>query len=281
MTPPAIAKLGTADRIDALDHANGTLLAVGSDGQFLIWRQDEDGWLAVDAPRGGARWAAALSPDGAGVYVSDGSLVQLAPIRKHLRALRPFVEAPGRVRRLLWSPRGDVLVVDSEGGILGLDWSGRELWRRPMAGPLAWHPSGDRLLVGGPTGATWVDGATGVDQQGLDLGLEPQVLAVGTTGLVAFAVSGEGRGRVQILGADMVEEVEIGSIHALAWSPDGRSLAAACSDGDAIVWERGGRLAHRVRTPQQGLSALAWLDDQRLAVAGRGDGPAVVIFTLG
>ena len=238
---PTVA-LGTASRITALAYAGGTLLAAGPD-DFLIWRQDPAGWDPVEAPQGVPRLAAALTPDGAGVYVSEGSAVLTAPIRKHLRRLTPFFDAPTPVRQLAWSPGGETLLVLCDTQLAAVDWTGRARWTAEPAAWVAWAPDGLRFLAasgaarGAASGAArWCDGASGAS-------LEPA--------------------------PTLVHPLP----RAIAFSPRGGSLAQA-TGAELVVSRPDGTDARTWRGAFATIDQLAWLDERTLAVAGTG-GPAV------
>lgn len=280
--------LGAAYQISALDYAGGTLLATGSGGEFFLWRRDEDGWVAVDEVRfGGARWAAALSPDGAGVYVSDGALVQAAPIRKRLRALSTFFTAPDQVRDLAWSPGGETLFVTTGGPSVALDWTGSPRWETGAVGPSAWAPDG-AVVVGMESGVGWLDEATGEVRRSLELGACPEALAVSARGVPAVSWGGGVDGtpvKVRIVGTGGSVECDVSGLRevkALAWSPGGRWLAAACVGGDVAVWHADGRRARSWRGRHESMGQVVWLDERTVAAAGRDvdRGPAVVLFAV-
>lgn len=272
--------LGAASRVHALDHANGTLLAVADGGRILLWRRDEAGWLVLDTPEGGDRHAAALSPDGAGVYVGEGTRVLSAPIRKHLRAFRTFFGADAPVSWLRWSPRGDVLLVGSGEQTSALDWSGRTLWTRQTPGPVAWDPGGGRLAAATQGGLQWLDGATGAELDRLELDPTPSVFALGpvvATADAALLTLHSPSGRLE------VDPPPPAPVRALALSPGADSVAAACADGTCVAWDLQGRPRCSVRTPLASLEHVVWLDPGVLAVAGIAAdvGPAVVLLDLG
>jgi len=278
--------LGTAYQIAALDFAGGTLLASGSGGELLLWRWDERSgqWVDVDgAPQSGRRWAAGLTPDGAGVYVSDGNTVQTAPIRKRLRALSTFYESPDQVRALRWSPDGSTLLVETWGPMVALDWTGAVRWRTELAGPAAWTPDG-RLVAATEDGIAWLDGATGAELERRALGAEPGAVAV-TAGAVAVVLGGGWSERpleVVVVGEGAMDVGGLQRINALAFSPSGDRLAAACGGGELVVWNRAGDRLFEGRGRHESLGQVSWIDARQVIAAGRDvdRGAAVVGFAL-
>lgn len=278
--------LGRAYQIAAMDFAGGTLLASGSGGELLIWRWDERGeeWVAVEgAPQRGARWAAGLTPDGAGVYVSDGHTVQTAPIRKRLRTLTTFYESLDQVRCLRWSPDGGTLLVQTWGPTVALDWTGAVRWRSELAGPGAWTPDG-AVVVGTDDGLVWLEG--GEEAARRTLGAEPVAVAA-TRDAVAVSTGGGWSKKpveVVILGESSVA-MDCGGlpeVRALAFSPNGALLAGACGGGEVAVWSRAGDRLFAGRGRHEALGQVAWIDDATFVAAGRDvdRGPAVVAFTV-
>ncbi|MCO4768868.1 MAG: DUF4303 domain-containing protein [Deltaproteobacteria bacterium] len=279
--------LGSAYQISALDYAGGTLLATGSGGEFFVWRRDQEGWVAVDdVPSGGARWAAALTPDGAGVYASDGNTIQTAPIRKRLRGLRDFHVAPNQVRCMAWSPGGGTLFVGTWGPSLALDWTGAIRWETGAVGPIAWA-SDEVLAVGTDDGVDWLDGATGEVRRRMQTGGCPGALAVsGESAAVAWGGGFDGTPvSLQIIRDGDAVPCDVGGLRevkALAWSPDGQWLAAACFGGDVAVWHPDGRRARSWRGRHESMGQVVWVDERTVAAAGRDvdRGSAVVMFRM-
>ena len=239
-----IARLGPPMAVHSLAYAGGTLIAGGRDGDVLIWRRDPAGWDPVEAPAGSGPRAVALTPDGAGVYVSEGPVVQTAPIRKHLRRLRPFFEAPAPVRALAWSPGGETLVVQAGDRVHALDWTGREQWSQVATG-FSWHPGGQRVLLA-TDGLAWFERQTGVRQG--PMGPVPAVFCVTFDGRIATADAG------QVLAA---------SPTGLAVGGDGLTVRGA--EG---TWAVQARVDH-----------VVWTGPRELAVAGGGDS-AITTFML-
>ena len=238
------ARLGPSMAVHSLAYAGGTLIAGGREGDVLIWRRDPAGWDPVEAPAGSGPRAVALTPDGAGVYVSEGPIVQTAPIRKHLRRLRTFFEAPAPVRALAWSPGGETLVVQAGDRVHALDWTGREQWSQVASG-FSWHPEDHRVLLA-TDALTWFDGRTGARAE-----------SVGRPSAV-FCVTFDGR----------IATADVGQ--ALAASPTGLAVGGdnLTVRGDGGTWAVEARVDH-----------VVWTGPRELAVAGGGDS-AVTTFML-
>jgi RNA polymerase sigma factor (sigma-70 family) len=237
----------------------------------------------------------AVSPDGKTVYAS-GSL--FAPGGKG-EAARGVVtwkdvnkDAPPQVAvsadppesPILLSPDGKQLinlagraVEVSEVGSGKLVWSSRfgDNAGRPTA--LAFHPSEGNVVVGG-TGGGYVglDASNGrtmfsVTKLGLDVGAvtvspDGEFTAVGGSRLA------EGRALI-VLGKDTPADAvaEKVSIHGLAFSPDGKHLLAACSDGEVRVFEpKTGKQVTSAKEHKGDVFGVAFSPDgKRLLTVGR------------
>jgi WD40 repeat protein len=149
----------------------------------------------------------------------------------------------GTLRAMAFSPDGKMLAT----GDLQLNIHFWDLEARKEAGKLkieatftdrlslAFSPDGKTLAVGGALNADWPQGIPSTDPYGivpvLDKGYPVQLLDV---------PSGKQSARLDGLQS---------RIRSLAWSPDGKTLAAASSDGRIALWD--------VNTKQERLSFLA------------------------
>ena len=161
------------------------------------------------------------------------------------------------------------LSASSPMGVLGQGWSA-------MVGDYAisggWSRRGEALVVGDAEGGVYSfdgeSGATGWERPGVH---EGGVLAVAVhpSGAV-FATAGQD-GRVIIWDAAEGQEnraIDLGSswVENLAWSPDGRWLAASCSR-KVHTYDTDGAEVWRSEDHPSTVSAIAWSGDRELATA--------------
>ena len=161
------------------------------------------------------------------------------------------------------------LNVDSPKGVLRLGWSS-------MVGDYAiaggWTPRGEALVVGDAAGGVYAfDGKTGATiwaQRGVHEGgvlavamhpNRPAFATAGQDGRVLVWSAAEGRVSLAIdVGNDWVEHV--------AWSPDGKWLAASCSRQVHAYGADGVRIWRSHDQPST-VSAIAWSGTEELATA--------------
>ena len=243
--------------------------------------------------------AANFSPDGDDVVTSgrDGS-VRVWQVRGAAEAV-PVLRAGGRVALLDWSPDGArLLVARSDGAVLLLRPDGR---RTPLAGPgprPLWLSAGARELHAirdDGVHLRWTaDGGP----------LTRETLAPAAPVLVAAALD-PSRTRAALASADALWLLSpgtgerqplrghVGTLFALAFSPDGRALLTGASDRSARLWpltdlspgpgeprvlspHSGGVTAVAVRPDGAAVATASWDKRARIWPAAGGD-PLVLV----
>jgi Tol biopolymer transport system component len=144
------------------------------------------------------------SPDGrhiAYTHVTVGGEVE--PVW-HMKLMVARADGTGTARELLrgawfpaWSPRGDLIAVDSGGlVVVSPEGSGRRILTKDLGGPFAWSPDGTRFAF------------------------------IGDLPSRIFVIGADGRGSTPL--------AEVGAGDELAWSPDGRRLAWLAFRGQRV-----------------------------------------------
>lgn len=203
----------------------------------------------------------------------------------------------GKIRGLAWAPDGKTLAV----GASARAGSAAQLWDvsagrpvAPLPGPpgqvyqMAWSPDG-RLL------------AAGVDDNTVrvwDMQTRSLVQTFQGTGLIVFGVAWSAHGE-RLAASNSDGSVQIWeratwrsqaiwnspsatgqftggryrtAAYTVAWSPDGRLLAATRYDGYVRLWDgRSGKLLHLLSTSNQP-NAVSWSPDGRLLASASDDG---------
>jgi WD40 repeat protein len=234
------------------------------------------------SPAGQETAALAWSPDGklfAGIGVGEQGKWTLWDTHTGRRRAEYPVTDPFGEKSVAWSPDGRSLAVCN--GLDAVIWDPATGTRRTtlpkVRGPLIWDQNGRTLAAGSAyfplhTAVLW-NGTT----------FEPRVyLSPRTAPVLSGSVrwSRDGRrlafGSIEGAGAAAsVWNVSVGkqiaaffddSVNALAWSPDGETLAAATGDFVTLLWDVHTATV-RARLPEGG-RLLAWSrDSQRLATA--------------
>jgi WD40 repeat protein/serine/threonine protein kinase len=251
------------------------------------------------AARAAAVWGAAFSPDGQLVYLGDDRRLRSWDLqhRREAHALAlPYADKSWRVG--LSPDTRTVAVATGDGTVRLLDRaSGREhhVLRAAAPGPvsLTFLPDGKTLLTrarDGP-GKTW-DVATGRELETVPA-LPPDLAGVRSGRPRPSALSPDGKtlavargqaGRVVTLldwrtGARLVESPRHPtSVHALAWSPDGKVLATGDSAGRVVLWEVPAMkpLGKALHSTSSYMVALAFSPDGGRLAAGSDHGLVVV-----
>ena len=270
---------------------NGKISALRkSVGQVALW--DLTTRLPMTGPTNAATGTLALSPSGSLLAFSrrDASgepAVDVWDVKAG--KLRGTLKQKAIVRSLAFSPDDKVLATfDNQGTIVVVELaSNRTLTnfiarppRRGEAGHMVFSPDGSRVVIGGDYGElvilNWQTGSVlPIQTQTSDgitaLAFSPtdELIAAGfgyTSETIRLwdARSGKARGQ-------LIDHAKV--VRALAFSPDGRLLAAPC-DGQTIrVWTVADQAELRcLRAYHGGVEELAFLPDGGTLVSGSNDG---------
>jgi WD40 repeat protein len=293
---------GYAGRVVAAASADGRVLAVGDRaGRVDLWDLTAGGPPRTACTAGPAVSLVALSPDGKTVAIGlDHGEVELRDCGTG--ALRYTLQTPARaqfmyVRTLYFSPDGRTVCARNwSGGLRAWDaGSGEQRWSRAQDAVSAFGPDGKVLVsaVGGPV-LVFADPATGAE--GRRARLDTQARGFETVTALAFAPDGR---RLVVATADRLlrfcdpttaaerARVEVteppadrflalrepGHAEALAFSPDGKLLAAAGSDGTVRVFEAATRReVRRFAGHDKRVTMVGWGPGGRTVLSAGEDG---------
>jgi len=278
--------------IEPAFRGDGALLAGSSDRSVVVWD------FATGTVRGrwqcetdihGLRWG-----NGETLFVWAGEQIEAWEVGSQ-RRLRVLTEHFGYQGQLAWAPDGDTLATATNlfqrGGTLLLwDVAGNLLKRfddpRGIEG-LSWAPDGEQLVVcSGGDQLLWVDAARWSERKRIKVegGTVRSVAWSPDGGQIALglndrqvrvldALSGEERWNASVLPEWRASlEFPQNPVISLAWSADGKRLAAGMWDGPVFVWqaasgEQSAVLEHTL-TPYSYFNSargLNWRTDGRLA----------------
>jgi len=215
---------------------DGKRLAAGTIGGDIVVLNSDSGEVVHEfTAHNGHVGACVWSPDGKRLASGgEDNLIRVWDAQTG-RPLQQFSGHRAMVQSLAWS-QDDRLVSGAHDGTIRF-WNpdeNRDCVKVPGHGAAAWSPDGQRIVTNNPD-----DG---------DEPIPPFIIDVRTGQTVR-----------------RLESPSVGSMHAVAWSPNGKLIAGAGWDAGAFVWDaESGRLLHALpRVHAHETRGVAWSPDNR------------------
>lgn len=260
---------------------SGTLATLGRDQRMQLWsRGGEAPAVLVDTLEDGA-FALAASPDGAHLAIGDGAgRVRVVSATTGDTELGPLPLHDGTVWALAFSEDGNRLASGGEDGVVQVvDAATGQALAAPgsTSGPVATAIWADDLLITGGAdrvARVWKEGNR-LGELHLPTG-DATSMALAQDG--ALAVADEGGSVTFWNVVDLTQDgpplvADDNSIRGLAWSSDGRTLAAASADEVVQLWDVKTRMLTGRLTPQEREAyGVAFLTDGATVATVSGDG---------
>ncbi len=273
-------------QVGAIAARHGMLIAAGTGGELIGWSVDgetieERFWLRDEDEH----WAVAIGVSGAMLY---GSTTGIRRRELEQLELPELLHEGAKVTQLVVAPDGSILVADEDFERLVAIGEDREVkWRREPGGrPLAMSRDGTEIAAAGKNHESirLLDPATGEERamvpaahvSAAAFGPESGLIAAANREAVVLHDRTDGWAAAHEWAADR-------AANALAFSPDGKHLAAVFDDGTLKVWNVDTKAkVLDVNGRQEALLAVAWIDDERVAAGGRDPerGPPVYVWRL-
>jgi WD40 repeat protein len=280
--------------------ADGTLLAAGTSGDAVkVWRARTG--RPVTTCRGHSSWVSAVAFSADGARIASGShdkSMSLWNTASGTRVPPRFPTLDFEAVAVTCSPRGDRIAVSySDGGIRVWDARAGALERLlttdPPARSLLFSADGAVLSTGFRQGADAWDIATGTparsttDTTSRRRRSDSECEVLSPDGEMIAGVSSEGvqielrrRGTGRLI-RRLADPDEPQWVAGLAFSPDGRLLAAGYLDFTVRLWDVGtGERRQLIHTHADSVSSLAFSPDGRLLAIGGDYRPMVALCDL-